>query len=571
MVGGGSYSGAVTIDHNVVTGSAVPGIVFEAGSGATVSSVVERNDIAAATVGITWPDPGTVDGTCNWWGSAGGPSVSQVSGTVNFTPWLVSSSLVGPCTGSAAKPLVGFVLATPSTGSTGTVVTLTSSATDPSGLTDTYYNLFTPSGTFVCNLAHVSIPGAPTSYSDPGTVVAQPMPFAGLDTGVGGPCPAGGIAAGSYVLTANYIDLVGNQVGSPNNQDLTNYPASAQFSPVTYLEPSASISLSKTANPTTFTAVGDVITYTYIVKNAGNVSLSGSVTVSDDHIGSPLGKPFSCGSGPLAPTATITCTATYRITWTDAKLGFVTNKATAKVGTAISNQATATVAAQRRSLALTKSATPTTYNAVGDTIAYTYIVKNTGNVGLPGPVTVSDNKAPVTCPAVTTVGNLDATLNPGESVTCAATYTINAGDLHAGWVTNKATAKASGTTSNLATATVAAQRRSLSLIKSPSPSTFTRAGDRVTYTYVVKNTGNVSLPGPVTVSDNKTPVTCRDVATVGNHDASLDPGETITCAATYTITTADARAGSVTNKATATAGTTTSNQATATVKAKSHH
>ena len=44
-----------------------------------------------------------------------------------------------------------------------------------------------------------------------------------------------------------------------------------------------------------------------------------------------------------------------------------------------------------RSLRLVKSASPTTFGAVGAVISYTYVVTNTGTVDLAGPVTVTDN------------------------------------------------------------------------------------------------------------------------------------------------------------------------------------
>jgi hypothetical protein len=56
-----------------------------------------------------------------------------------------------------------------------------------------------------------------------------------------------------------------------------------------------------------------VIVYTYIVKNTGNVALTGPFTVNDDKLG-----PISCGAaGELAPGATVTCTATYTIQASD--------------------------------------------------------------------------------------------------------------------------------------------------------------------------------------------------------------------------------------------------------------
>ena len=65
-------------------------------------------------------------------------------------------------------------------------------------------------------------------------------------------------------------------------------------------------------------------------------------------------------------------------------------------------------------------------NAVGGTIAYTFLVTNTGNVTL-DPVTVADPKVgAVTCPVTT--------LAPGASTTCTATYTLLQADVDAGHV-----------------------------------------------------------------------------------------------------------------------------------------
>jgi uncharacterized repeat protein (TIGR01451 family) len=65
--------------------------------------------------------------------------------------------------------------------------------------------------------------------------------------------------------------------------------------------------------------------------------------------------------------------------------------------------------------------------------------------------------------------------------------------------------------------------------------------------------------------DDKTGVSCDDVNTVGNNDDNLDPGEAVNCTSSYTVTRADAQAGSVSNTATASMGSTSSNTVTLTV------
>src|SRR5205085_1908773 len=131
------------------------------------------------------------------------------------------------------------------------------------------------------------------------------------------------------------------------------------------------------------------------------------------------------------------CTASYTITQADLDAGSLTNHATAtaKFGanTHTSNQDTAK---ERRAGKLTKTAAESTYANVGHVIHYSYTVKNVGNVTLSAPYAVSDDKAAASCPST------PATLAPGASVTCTASYTITQADLNAGSVTNHATATA---------------------------------------------------------------------------------------------------------------------------------
>ena len=68
-----------------------------------------------------------------------------------------------------------------------------------------------------------------------------------------------------------------------------------------------SLTLAKHASPVTYSAAGDVITYTYKLTNDGNVTLAGPFTVTDDKLGT-----FACGTATsLAPGASVTCARSY--------------------------------------------------------------------------------------------------------------------------------------------------------------------------------------------------------------------------------------------------------------------
>src|SRR5439155_366516 len=143
----------------------------------------------------------------------------------------------------------------------------------------------------------------------------------------------------------------------------------------------------------------------------------------------------------------------------------------------------------------------------------------TGNVRLAGPVTVTDDKATVTCPNTNTVGNLDGFLDPGEKTNRTASCSITYTHLNNRTATNTATAHAATTDSTTASKTVtAAQNTTLSLVYSASPSTDSRDVHSIPTRRSSDLTGNVRLAGPVTVTDDKATVTCPNTNTVGNLD-----------------------------------------------------
>ena len=87
------------------------------------------------------------------------------------------------------------------------------------------------------------------------------------------------------------------------------------------------------------------------------------------------------------------------------------------------------------------------------------------------------------------------------------------------------------------------------------------AGQTMTYTYSLENTGNVTLAGPFTVAGDRATTTCGT--------PSLAPNAQTQCSAPYTVTQSDVDAGSIANTVTATGSYSgapvPSNTATATV------
>ena len=163
----------------------------------------------------------------------------------------------------------------------------------------------------------------------------------------------------------------------------------------------------------------------------------------------------------LAPGAQLTCTGSHTITQADLDAGALPNTANAAGAGPRASRSLRSLRAppsrptQNPVLTLDKTVTETTYDSVGDVLHYSYLVSNSGNVRLAGPVTMVDDKTTdEACPNVNTVGNLDAYLDPGESITCSATYAVTQADLNSGLVTNTATASAGGTISNQDSVTV---------------------------------------------------------------------------------------------------------------------
>ena len=375
-----------------------------------------------------------------------------------------------------------------------------------------------------------------------------------------GLAPAASITCtGSYTTTQVDVDAGGVINVASATSGPTTSPTASHTLPATQ---TSSLSISKSASPTTYSASGTPVVYSYLVRNTGNVTIPASqpVTVSDNKIAS-VSCPALPASG-LAPNATVTCSATYMTTQADVDGGSVVNTASATSGPTTSPTTTATITAtQTPALSISKGTTTTNFSATGVVVPYTFTVTNSGNVTLTSAVTVTDNRiASVSCPSI------GSGLAPSASITCTGSYTTTQADIDAGGVTNTASAKSGAVTSPTASHTLPANIiHSLTLAKSASPTTYSAPGVVIGYTYVVRNTGNATivLPATISVSDNKiASVSCPALPPAG-----LAPNATLTCSASHTTTQADVDAGSITNIASATDGTATSPSVSATVTA----
>jgi hypothetical protein len=112
-LGGGNHT--VAINKNILSGGTTGVNIIDDGytgiGGLNSAVVVNQNSLTGhSAFGIdnsTGGQAGIVNGECNWWGAANGPgpvgpgSGDKVSTNVDFTPWLTSNNLNGPCQGGS--------------------------------------------------------------------------------------------------------------------------------------------------------------------------------------------------------------------------------------------------------------------------------------------------------------------------------------------------------------------------------------------------------------------------------------------------------------------------------------
>jgi len=349
------------------------------------------------------------------------------------------------------------------------------------------------------------------------------------DQGVTVSCPQTTLApAASMTCTASgtavagqYTNL-GTATGTPPG-GLANVQAT---DPSNYFGEAPGIDIQKSTNgqdadtaPGVFVLVGDPVSWEYVVTNTGNARLV-SITVTDDQ-----GVTVSCPQSALDPAEFMTCTASGT-----AAAGQYTNVGTADAnstggGTAMDSDpsnyfgSTPAITLQKSTNGQDADVAPGPLVAVGDTVNWSYLVTNTGNVDLTVAVT-DDQGVTVTCP--------QPTLAPSAAMTCTGS-----GAATTGQYTNLGTATGTppgGLADVQATdpsnyfgvnPAIGIEKSTNGQDADVAPGPTILIGDPVNWEYVVTNTGDVDLTNVTVTDDQGVTVTCPQT--------TLIPAESMTC------------------------------------------
>jgi choice-of-anchor A domain-containing protein len=270
--------------------------------------------------------------------------------------------------------------------------------------------------------------------------------------------------------------------------------------------------------------VGSTVNWTYIVTNTGNVTLTG-VTVTDDQ-----SVTVSCPETELSVGETMTCAANgIAVAGQYKNIGTVTGNP--PVSTPVSDNDPSHYFGADPAIVIKKYTNGEDADTetgpiveVGSTVNWTYVITNTGNVALTN-VTLSDDQGvSVSCPKTE--------LAAGETMTCTASGTAVAGQYkNIGTVTGNppvGTPVSDDDPSHYFGTDPAIVIKKYTNGEDADTETgpIVEVGSIVNWTYIVTNTGNVTLTNVSVSDDQGVSVNCPNT--------ELSVGESMTCAASGT-------------------------------------
>ncbi|MHA7131939.1 DUF7507 domain-containing protein, partial [Algoriphagus namhaensis] len=296
---------------------------------------------------------------------------------------------------------------------------------------------------------------------------------------------------------------------TPIGQDITD-PECEGDCTITEIPQNPVIDVVKSDNGAEINFAGETITYSLTVSNLGNVTLN-NIIVQDPLTG------LDVNIGSLAPGATNVLSTDYVVTQEDVDNGSVLNTVfvtseSPDGETPTDEDEVTTEIEPNPSIDLDKTVDVESVSRAGIELNYTLVVTNTGNVTLTGG-NLKDPKTGLEIP--------ELTLAPQESATFQTTYTVTLEDILSGEpILNIANVQATPRSGG----SVEAEDRAvvninltpgIEIVKTADKEKVTKAGEVITYTIKVTNTGtapltNVMVTDPLTGFEAEIPLLLAD-------------------------------------------------------------
>ncbi len=367
------------------------------------------------------------------------------------------------------------------------------------------------------------------------------------------------VDSGTLVNNANLTSKLPAGDTGPTDTDTKTVPLTA----------APGIDLVKSEHHSTFSnpvMAGNIVNYSFTIENTGNVTLNTiSLVDAKCNTGPTYQSGDTANSGNLDVTETWTYTCAHTLTQADVDSGSLVNIATVTsklpagdTGPTDTDTKTVPLTAAP-GIDLVKSEDHSTFSnpvMAGNIVNYSFTVENTGNVTL-NTISLVDakcNSGPTYQSGDTAnTGLLDVT----ETWTYTCSHTLTQADIddithqiiNTATVTSKLPAGDTGPTDTDTKTVALTAAPGIDLVKSEDHSTFSNpvmAGDVVSYSFTVENTGNVTL-NSISLVDAK----CNSGPTYQSGDTAniglLDVTETWAYTCTHTLTLAEIDFGSITN------------------------
>ena len=323
---------------------------------------------------------------------------------------------------------------------------------------------------------------------------------------------------GNPLPIINEVFVKGESV--PTKPDQKSEEVSDDSKVETPVEEAPSYDISKIADKEKVTTAGEEITYTITVTNTGNTILK-DLTVRDDMLG--IDKVIS----EIKINGTNVISAQYTVTQDDIdKGGVIKNIVT--VGDKETERDVNVE--QNPGYTAVKTADKEKVTTAGEEIIYTITVTNTGNTTLKD-IAVKDDMAGINT-------KID-TIEVGKSASVTGTYTVKQSDIDKGGkIHNVATVGDKSPEKDVPVE----QNPGYTAVKTADKEKVTAAGEVITYTITVTNTGNTTLKD-IAVKD--------DMAGINTKIDTIEVGKSASVTGTYTVKQEDIdKGGKIHNVAT---------------------